>query len=218
MGALFHESCRRSIPCNPNRLIDLKQSITLSGVGIAQFESAVKGLLVIYQMFEAEVARTGNKLRPWQTRRDSDDLVLHFANRILTSRKDAGEEEAVDLESVIDPLNVLRPLLRGEVHLQDNVVEYWEQRLQGDGTKSVRHVLGLCRADIDRTRTYARITPDRLPLAGLVEVQVGFSAVRLGHQEYVFLPKLRAVCLLERQVELVCHDMLCCISFALMPS
>ena len=94
-------------------------------MGIAQFESAVKGLLVIYQMFEAEVARTGNKLRPWQTRRDSDDLVLHFANRILTSRKDAGEEEAVDLESVIDPLNVLRPLLRGEVHLQDNVVEYW---------------------------------------------------------------------------------------------
>ena len=91
VGALFHESCRRSIPRNPNRLIDLKQSITLSGVGIAQFESAVKGLLVIYQMFEAEVARTGNKLRPWQTRRDSDDLVLHFANRILTSRKDAGE-------------------------------------------------------------------------------------------------------------------------------
>ena len=130
VGALFHESCRRSIPRNPNRLIDLKQSITLSGVGIAQFESAVKGLLVIYQMFEAEVARTGNKLRPWQTRRDSDDLVLHFANRILTSRKDAGEEEAVDLESVIDPLNILRPLLRGEVHLQDNVVEYWEQRLQ----------------------------------------------------------------------------------------
>ena len=52
-------------------------------------------------------------------------------------------------------------------------------------------------------RTYARITPDRLPLAGLVEVQVGFAAVRLGHQEYAFLPKLRAVCLLERQVELV---------------
>ena len=56
-------------------------------------------------------------------------------------------------------------------------------------------------------RTYARIAPDRLPMAGLVEVQVGFSAVRLGHQEYAFLPKLRAICLLERQVELVSAEL-----------
>ncbi|KAI0745602.1 hypothetical protein C8Q76DRAFT_606084, partial [Earliella scabrosa] len=168
------------IPCNPNCLIDLKQSIMLLGMGIAQFESVVKGLLVIYQMFKAEIAR--EILLMWQTCRDSEDLVLYSANRILTFRKDTGKEEAIDLVGVIDPLNILHPLLHGEVHLQDNIVEYQEQCLQSDSTK-----------------TYVCITSDRLPLTGLVERQVGFAAVHLGHQEYAFLSKSRAVCLLEHQ-------------------
>lgn len=39
--------------------------------------------------------------------------------------------------------------------------------------------------------------------SNMVEVQVAFHAIRVGRQEYLFLPKLRAICLLNRVVERV---------------
>lgn len=40
-------------------------------------------------------------------------------------------------------------------------------------------------------------------LGYLVEVQVGFKVERVARNEYVFLPKLRAVCIFDRVVEQV---------------
>ena len=37
----------------------------------------------------------------------------------------------------------------------------------------------------------------------MVEVQVSFQVVRVGRHDYVFIPKLRAVCLLNRDAEAV---------------
>ena len=50
---------------------------------------------------------------------------------------------------------------------------------------------------------FGRTKPDVLALAHLVEVQLAFVAVRTGRAEYVFLPKLRSICLLDRVVERV---------------
>ncbi|PIL29422.1 hypothetical protein GSI_09474 [Ganoderma sinense ZZ0214-1] len=117
-----------NIPRNLNRLIDLKQSITLTGLGSEGFDSAVHGIQIIYQVLSNHVARAGGRLREWTPGRENQDLTLTFANRYLTSSRDAGEEPSVDLSTIVDPFNVVRPILRGEVHTADNVVEYWERR------------------------------------------------------------------------------------------
>ena len=117
-----------SIPRNINRLIDLKQSVTITGLGTEGFDTAVHAVQTIYQAFSNHVVRAGGRLREWTPGRDNQDLTLVFANRYLTSSRDVGEEPSVDLSTTVDPFNVLRPILRGEVHTADNVVEYWECR------------------------------------------------------------------------------------------
>lgn len=50
---------------------------------------------------------------------------------------------------------------------------------------------------------FERSSPDLLTLSNLVEVQFAVHVVKVGRQEHVFLPKLRAVCLLGKQAEQV---------------
>ena len=120
-----------SIPRNLNRLIDLKQSVTLTGLGTVGFDDAVRGMQTIYQVFSNHVSRAGSHLRTWTPGRDGQDLTLTFANHYLTSNRDVGNETSTDL-SVIDPFNILQPLIKNEVHTADNVVEYWERRGKDD--------------------------------------------------------------------------------------
>ena len=82
-------------------------------------------------MFKANVTRRGCQLRDWIPGRDGYNLTLTATNRYLTSMRDAQGQPGLNLAEVVDPFNVLRPLLQTEVHIQENVVEYW-QRL-GDG-------------------------------------------------------------------------------------
>ena len=46
--------------------------------------------------------------------------------------------------------------------------------------------------------------PEFFHLSNMVEVQVSFQVVRVGRHDYVFVPKLRAMCLLDREAESVC--------------
>lgn len=92
------------------------------------FDAAVRGVQNIFQFFQAHVSRGGGRLRDWSPGRDGQDLTLTFANRYLTSSRDGEGQVQVDLAEIVDPFNVLRPLLRSEVHVEDNVVEYWECR------------------------------------------------------------------------------------------
>ena len=55
---------------------------------------------------------------------------------------------------------------------------------------------------------FERIKPDLFAPGHLIEVQVAFHAVRVSRAEYVFLPKLRALCLLDRTAEKVRCDSL----------
>ena len=50
-------------------------------------------------------------------------------------------------------------------------------------------------------RRYNKVKPETFQVTHLVEVQIGFAAIRLARHEYIFLPKLRAICLLNRAVE-----------------
>ncbi|KAI0364741.1 hypothetical protein BV20DRAFT_1056968 [Pilatotrama ljubarskyi] len=114
-------------------------------------------------------------------------LALTFSNRYLTPAKFAEGEPVADLSLDVDPFNILRPLLTNQVHLQENVVEYWEQESVGTSGQSFRH-----------------IKPDLIVPGTMVELQVAFAAVKLGRKDFVFLPKLRAICVLNRVVQAVC--------------
>ena len=107
----------------------MKQEVTISGLGVEGFEAAAKGVLVIYQAFQARVSALKGHLREWQPTRNESDLTLTFGNRYLTREKERGSDQVVDISQVVDPFNVLRPLLRLESHTTDNVVEFWERQM-----------------------------------------------------------------------------------------
>ncbi|KAI0349264.1 hypothetical protein OH77DRAFT_1499631 [Trametes cingulata] len=177
---------RNQIPGNANRLIDLKQSITVGGLGSELFDDAVSGMITIYEHFKTQLR--GYNLRPWRPEQRENHLALTFSNRYLTQAKFAQGETVVDLSLDVDPFNVLRPRLTSQVHLQENVVEYWEHSMTGtDGSISVG--------------CYQRVRPDVIVPGTMVEVQVAFAAVKLGRDDYIFLPKLRAICVLDRGVQ-----------------
>lgn len=48
---------------------------------------------------------------------------------------------------------------------------------------------------------FTHAQPELLNLSNMVDVQFAIHLVKVGRQEYVFVPKLRAVCLLGKQAE-----------------
>ncbi|KAM5532011.1 hypothetical protein V8D89_014345 [Ganoderma adspersum] len=149
------------------------QSVTLTGLGTEGFDVA------------QPYFRAGGHLRDWTPGRDGQDLILMFGNRYLTSSHDTGDNVSIEMSPIVDPLNILCPLIKNEVHTADNVVEYWERR----GVHSTSEV-------------YIEIKPGLFTLTNLVELQVSFAIIRIACQEYTFVPKLWAICLLDRIVEM----------------
>ena len=116
------------MPRNQNRLIDIKQGVTLTGLGSQRFHTAVRGVSAIYHAFKMHLSSRGCQLRTWAPGCDEgQSLTLTFSNRILMSAKDAEGETRQDLGLFVDPFNVLRPLLRTEVHTMENHVDYWKR-------------------------------------------------------------------------------------------
>lgn len=105
----------------------MKQYVTLTGLGAEGFNCAVHGVGTLYQMFHAELQQRGCQLRPWKPSRDGVYPALTFSNRYFTLVKDADGERPIDLHGTIDPLNVISSLLRREIHISENAVEYWMQ-------------------------------------------------------------------------------------------
>lgn len=126
-------TCR--IPRNPNpgNLLSLKQSVTLTGLGSETFEKAVRGLSTLYQHAKGKVQQRGCQLRNWTPGEAEGDLTLTFSSRYLTPGNQATDDIRPDMAEVIDPLNILRPLLLTEVHTLDNAVFYW-QRMPASAT------------------------------------------------------------------------------------
>ena len=105
----------------------------ISGLGLAEFEDAFKGLMIIYQGFQNRTNVLKGNLREWRPLEHDGHIALKFSNRYFTKDKHAGDDRTSDLADVIDPFNIIRPLIRGEFHTSDNVVEYWERkRKEGD--------------------------------------------------------------------------------------
>ena len=106
----------------------MKQYVTLTGLGSDDFLAAVEGTAAIYQEFKGQVEREGGRLREWSPGLDGKNITLTFANHYLTKSKEAGDETPLELVKTVDPFNILGPHLQNQVHLQENVVEYWEKQ------------------------------------------------------------------------------------------
>ncbi|KAI0645310.1 hypothetical protein C8Q79DRAFT_912123 [Trametes meyenii] len=170
------------IPANTHRIIDLKQSVTITGLGVEPFDDAAAAAMAIYNQFSAHLK--GHHLCTWQPERANAHLSLTFGNRYLTPVKFADGEPHEDLSEVVGPFNVLRPHLSSQVHLQENVVEYWERQAHTCSQRS----------------SFKRIKPDTIMSGTMVELQVAFTVAKLGRHDYIFLPKLRAICILSRVI------------------
>ena len=121
-----------SIPRNQNRLIDMKQEVILTGLGSQYFHTAVRGVSAVYLAFKMHLSARGCQLRTWAPGCDAgESLTLTFSNRILMSAKDGEGETKRDLARYVDPFNILRPLLRTEVHTAENHVDFWKRTFQG---------------------------------------------------------------------------------------
>ncbi|KAI0741498.1 hypothetical protein C8Q80DRAFT_1123385 [Daedaleopsis nitida] len=173
---------QHNLPRNHNRLIDLKQLVTLTGLASEKYHDAVRGMGTI----------RGGHLRTWALGCDGEEsLTLSFSNRILTPAKDTEGKREYGLEHLINPFNVLRPLLRSEVHTVENHVEYWSRtEHRPDDVKN-------------SCPRFDRYKPEFFNLSNMVEVQVSFQAIRVARHDYVFIPKLQALCLLHRTAEVV---------------
>ena len=51
--------------------------------------------------------------------------------------------------------------------------------------------------------SFHSINPNSINATNLVELQVSFMAIKVKRGEYIFLPKLRSICVLDRIVEKV---------------
>ncbi|KAM5544601.1 hypothetical protein V8D89_001499 [Ganoderma adspersum] len=94
---------------------------TLTELGTDGFDLAVRGIQTIHQVLSNHVSRAGGHLRNWTPGCDGQDLTLTFGNRYLTSSRDIGGDVSIDMSPIVDPLNVLHPLIKTEVHTADNV-------------------------------------------------------------------------------------------------
>ena len=81
----------------------------------------------MYQTFQRHVMSKRGHLRPWETVRHGEDLVIKVGNRYLTRAQDANGETGLDLAEIVDPFNVLRSHLQSEIHTAENAVQYWER-------------------------------------------------------------------------------------------
>ena len=106
-GGAYLSVWRSRIPRNHNRLIDMKQAVTLTGLGSQSFHTAVRGVSAVYHAFKMHLSAKGCQLRTWAPGCDAgQSLTLTFSNRILMSAKDA--EGGVKRETKSDVIKVYK--------------------------------------------------------------------------------------------------------------
>lgn len=107
-----------------------KQWITLSGLGTPEFAKALLGIVNIRQRFEeTSVAR---HIQGIQTRRERGHPVITLGNRFFAD-SDEDASDAIPIDDIIDPLNILRSSAPGAIHTSDNNVQYFERHVDAKG-------------------------------------------------------------------------------------
>ena len=109
-----------------------KQSIQLTGLGLAAFDDAIHGLLALHQVLRREV--TG-EVSEWVPGRFNAMLSVSFWNRYFSLPREAAEEPVVTFPESLDPHRILRQAVKHPLYLADNEVQYYERQIMTRGDK-----------------------------------------------------------------------------------
>lgn len=105
-----------------------KQSVKITGLGISQFDCSLQGVQSLHNVIGSQIDY--KTLSVYNTRADRGFNIFEAFNRYFSTEDEANGQEVLDIDKYVDPMGVLAEFGRrkGGLHLQDNVVEYFERR------------------------------------------------------------------------------------------
>ncbi|KAK7021316.1 hypothetical protein VNI00_017418 [Paramarasmius palmivorus] len=157
----------------------LRQGVTLTGLGLPEFDSAVSGIKIGDLMLKRNVPLQG-----LETLSCFGEFCgvpsVSISNRYFTSRRLAKGEKPVEIGSEIDPAQILRRSSSEFVHIRENVVGY--ERAQGIDKKELK---------------FQPVSPAIFRVGDIVEVQFTLMTIRPARSLYKTVPVLRTITLLD---------------------
>ena len=117
----------------------LRQSISVTGLGIPEFETNIKGLADIYSAFARCVML--DKLAPSGIVDEyNKQSSIELSNRYFTSKKEALLEDCIAISTDIDPQGLLvQAAGNNYVHTEQNAVKYYMRTKEKDNNRFVQH-------------------------------------------------------------------------------
>ena len=97
----------------------------LTGFGSDIIKKAIDNIRYIHGLFDQEFMQ--GELEAWTPGRFGQFDAIDISNRYFTRRSDMNGEAPIQFSHAIDPENILTNALSNDfVHIQENVVEYYE--------------------------------------------------------------------------------------------
>jgi hypothetical protein len=97
----------------------------LTGFGSDRMKKAIENIHYIHGIFCQKFMQ--GELEAWTPGRFGQFEAIDVSNRYFTPRRDMNGEAPIQFSHDIDPENILRNALSNDfVHIQENVVEYYE--------------------------------------------------------------------------------------------
>ena len=108
----------------------MKQSLWLTGLGSTTFDDCIRGLYALQDLARSYL-RNSDVQFSWDInhRVGTSFPAIQFQNRLFSVVSDVPDEHRVQLHHSIDPSRRMQGVWEGStlVHVQDNVVEYYER-------------------------------------------------------------------------------------------
>ena len=134
--------CHLHLPSpNSKHVRFVKQGVTITGLGLDDFQSQLDMIPDVVSLFTWAIDE--NKIEPNTIIGEHKELpTLHASNRYFTPKKDACDAEELVFHKDVDPSGNLKRLLGpNQVHIEENVVSYYERV----GTESTKYSSRLSR-------------------------------------------------------------------------
>lgn len=137
-----HLLCCKHFMYSPSRLtsytskICIRQGITLTGLGLQEFDSQVQAVSDIYSEF---CTRIPMPCKPFMEGLFEEFPAINTATRVFTSRNMAGGQQDIQFSDLEDPDGTLQRAKGDEfIHGEENYVEYRKVLITNEGiTRSV---------------------------------------------------------------------------------
>ncbi|KAF9487449.1 hypothetical protein BDN71DRAFT_1404732, partial [Pleurotus eryngii] len=177
-------------PISANQAKHLRQSISLTGYGLQAFKIAVQNIMELYARF-ARLMPKKSTLRPADfitTRSNAlgeDESTIDFSNRFFTLRKHA-TTDILPIQKELDPFDRLSNARKHKYeYTEDNEIRIMEAKSKDNEWK------------------FKKIKSSEIAVGDIVEVQVNFTLIPLGNNEYGLKAIFREVARFDNTLAMV---------------